>query len=159
MTIRGLIRFVWLSPLTVLMWGVYVLPLWGLGFIRFESFDRGAAVYRWARPLHTTSWWGFALPCAVVYRDDLIVRLLRLARLAEHPSAEQPIRSLRRLTLEHEFRHIEQMYRWGVLFYLAYVVAGLWAGLRGRSFYFDNWFERDARRFADRAVIGSDDPP
>lgn len=159
MTTLGLVRFVWLLPVTVLAWIVYVVPLWGLGFIRFESFDRGAVVYRWARPLLNTSWWGFALPCAVVYRDDLIIRLLRLARLAEHPNAEQPIRSLRRLTLEHEFRHIDQMYRWGVLFYPAYVVAGLWALVRGRSFYFDNWFEADARRFADRVVIEASGRP
>ncbi len=35
---------------------------------------------------------------------------------------------------------------WGPLFLSAYLISSLWALVRGRHFYFDNWFERDAER-------------
>ena len=47
---------------------------------------------------------------------------------------------------EHEQAHVRQAERWGVLFIPAYLVASLLAWRRGGHYYFDNWFERDARR-------------
>ena len=47
---------------------------------------------------------------------------------------------------DHEQAHVRQVERWGPLFLPAYASASLWAFLRGSNFYFDNWFERDARR-------------
>ncbi len=52
----------------------------------------------------------------------------------------------------HEHAHVRQCERWGVLFPLAYVVAGLYAAFRARRFtayYWDNAFEREARAAED----------
>jgi len=54
---------------------------------------------------------------------------------------------------EHEQAHVRQVERWGALFLPAYGVASLWAWARGRHYYLDNWFERDARR-----RCGDEDP-
>jgi hypothetical protein len=48
----------------------------------------------------------------------------------------------------HERVHVRQCERWGPLFPLAYVAAGLWVALKRRSlrsYYWDNPFEREAR--------------
>ncbi|MGE3819852.1 MAG: hypothetical protein AB7I30_10470 [Isosphaeraceae bacterium] len=46
---------------------------------------------------------------------------------------------------EHEQVHVRQAEIWGATFLPAYVLASLWEALRGRHYYFDNWFEREAR--------------
>lgn len=48
----------------------------------------------------------------------------------------------------HEHVHVRQCERWGLLFPLAYVGAGLYAAWRARrwsAYYWDNRFEREAR--------------
>ena len=52
----------------------------------------------------------------------------------------------------HELAHVRQAERWGPLFLPAYVAASLWAFLRGRRYYRDNWFEQDARRQQTRGA-------
>lgn len=47
---------------------------------------------------------------------------------------------------DHEQAHVRQAERWGGAFIPAYLLASLWAWARGRHYYLDNWFERDARR-------------
>jgi hypothetical protein len=47
---------------------------------------------------------------------------------------------------EHEQAHVRQVERWGGLFIPAYLAASLLAWWQGGHYYFDNWFERDARR-------------
>lgn len=47
---------------------------------------------------------------------------------------------------DHEQAHVRQVERWGGLFIPAYLAASLLAWWRGEHYYFDNWFERDARR-------------
>jgi len=56
---------------------------------------------------------------------------------------------------QHEQAHVRQVERWGGLFIPAYLVASLLAWYRGGHYYFDNWFERDARR----ACGDNDCPP
>jgi hypothetical protein len=46
---------------------------------------------------------------------------------------------------DHEQAHVRQVERWGAAFIPAYLIASVWALARGRHYYFDNWFERDAR--------------
>jgi hypothetical protein len=46
----------------------------------------------------------------------------------------------------HERVHVEQYERWGPLFFLAYVASGLWQLLHGRSPYWYNHFEVEARQ-------------
>jgi hypothetical protein len=48
------------------------------------------------------------------------------------------------MTRAHERAHVRQCEAWGPLFVPAYLAASLWAVLRGRNFYFDNWFEVEA---------------
>ncbi len=45
----------------------------------------------------------------------------------------------------HERVHVRQGERWGPFFPLAYCAAGVWQVLRGKRFYWDNPFEREAR--------------
>ena len=48
------------------------------------------------------------------------------------------------LTREHERVHVRQCERWGPLFLPAYGLAPLTAWARGRHYYHDNRFEREA---------------
>ena len=45
----------------------------------------------------------------------------------------------------HERVHVQQYERWGPIFFLAYGLSSLWQLLRGRSPYWDNHFEIQAR--------------
>lgn len=45
---------------------------------------------------------------------------------------------------DHEHVHVRQAERWGPFFIPAYLLAGLWAALRGGHYYRDNAFEREA---------------
>lgn len=50
---------------------------------------------------------------------------------------------------DHEQAHVRQVELWGPAFLPAYVACSLWEWSRrrrGRHYYWDNWFERDARR-------------
>lgn len=46
----------------------------------------------------------------------------------------------------HERVHVEQYEHWGPLFFLAYGLSSLWQLLRGRSPYWHNYFEVQARQ-------------
>lgn len=48
-------------------------------------------------------------------------------------------------TRSHERVHVRQYERWGILFVLAYPLAGAWAWIKGGNPYWDNIFERQAR--------------
>jgi len=47
---------------------------------------------------------------------------------------------------DHEQAHVRQAERWGPAFLPAYIASSVWEWGRGRHFYLDNYFERDARR-------------
>jgi hypothetical protein len=49
------------------------------------------------------------------------------------------------LLLRHEVAHVRQYERWGPFFIPAYLIAAVWARLRGGSSHFDNAFEVAAR--------------
>lgn len=53
----------------------------------------------------------------------------------------------------HERVHVEQYERWGVFFFLAYGVSGAWQVVRGRSAYWDNHFEVQARERSGRGAF------
>ncbi|WZO99805.1 HAD family hydrolase [Isosphaeraceae bacterium EP7] len=55
----------------------------------------------------------------------------------------------------HEMVHVRQVERWGVLFLPAYLAASAWEWSRGRHYYLDNWFERDARRRSEQVGVVS----
>ena len=54
-------------------------------------------------------------------------------------------------TRSHERVHVRQCESWGPLFVPAYLAASLIAALRGRHYYYDNPFEREAYRRARNA--------
>ncbi len=47
---------------------------------------------------------------------------------------------------DHEQAHVRQVERWGFAFIPAYLAASVLAHWQGGHYYFDNWFEWDARR-------------
>ena len=46
----------------------------------------------------------------------------------------------------HEHVHVRQYERWGIAFFPAYAASSLWQLLHGRSAYWDNHFEVEARQ-------------
>ena len=61
----------------------------------------------------------------IIARDDVVAACLR----------------------SHEHAHVRQYERWGMLFPLAYLLAGALATMRGGDAYRDNAFEVEARNF------------
>ena len=51
----------------------------------------------------------------------------------------------------HERIHVQQYERWGALFFFAYGASSLWQLLQGRSAYWDNHFEVQARALSSHA--------
>jgi hypothetical protein len=52
----------------------------------------------------------------------------------------------------HERVHVEQYERWSLLFFLAYGASSLLQLFRGRSVYWDNHFEVQARKRSSEAT-------
>jgi len=55
-------------------------------------------------------------------------------------------------TRAHERVHVRQCEVWGPVFVPAYLAASVWARLRGRDFYFGNWFEMQAFQASERST-------
>ncbi len=51
----------------------------------------------------------------------------------------------------HERVHVQQYERWGPLFFFAYGASSIWQFLQGRSAYWDNCFEVQARALSAQA--------
>ena len=51
----------------------------------------------------------------------------------------------------HERVHVQQYERWGLLMFPAYGLSSLWQLIRGRSSYWNNYFEAQARALSDCA--------
>lgn len=51
----------------------------------------------------------------------------------------------------HERIHVQQYERWGALFFFAYGASSLWQLLQGRSAYWDNHFEVQARTLSSHS--------
>lgn len=59
---------------------------------------------------------------------------------------------------EHEQAHVRQCERWGPAFVPAYLACSFWEWCHrgeGRHYYWDNWFERDARRACGEGEEGA----
>ena len=58
----------------------------------------------------------------------------------------------------HEFEHVKQYERWGLLFFLAYPASSFWQLLKGRNPYWFNYFEVQAReRCSKQQPLSSSD--
>lgn len=144
MLLLKLVGFVWLLPVTVPVWLFYLLPLWyrdfrfcgwaGFGIARFELISQRSWYARLWR-----DWAGFSGPCFILHRRGL--------------SASSWARTIR-----HEHRHCMQQLCFGPLFYPLYCLCSVALWVYARAFdddvhaYFDNPFERDARRAAGQPV-------
>jgi hypothetical protein len=120
-----LLGVLWVLPVALPIWLVYLLPCWALGWLRFDGWARrGVVRFRvvaargWYARLWR-SWAGFAAPYAILLRTT-------------DPETER-----------HELRHTDQWLLFGPLFPLAYLGALAAVG------YHANPFEADARRWAE----------
>ncbi|MCB9384835.1 MAG: hypothetical protein H6509_09475 [Bryobacterales bacterium] len=123
-----LIPILWAAPTSLV----------GLAIGSFALFTGG----RLRRNAHTLEFYGGAL--------HWITRLTPVradAMALGHVIVAVDERSLS-ASRDHERVHVRQAEIFGPLFIPAYCLASAWAWASGRHYYFDNWFEVDARRRA-----------
>jgi len=120
---RRYLQCLWVLPVAIPIYVCYLWPFEALGWLRRIGYDRDLVTYsvelhRWPRWLRNLwlDWDGHALPGAIVVYG--------------HWSD----------VLRHEREHVEQWYRWGVLFPVVYGIYLLRYG------YHDNPFEVEARK-------------
>lgn len=142
-----LIGFVWLSPMTIIIWTFYVLPAWALGWIKVGSCSEFLiahfVVNQKASNWYTKAWkdWGgWSGPCVVITKKD------------------QDLSDSFRRTLLHETRHCLQQFLFGALHYPLYILISVVLFPISKTVaknlhpYLDNPFERDARKAAGQMV-------
>lgn len=136
-------QFLWLLPATILVCVFYIVPLILLRSIRYEkqiapcvflfSLYRPDAWYsrKWR------DWAGWSGPCVII--------------LKSYTQESSPILDRTKI---HELEHASQQFRWGILFYPAYLMCSIWIYIfqQDRHAYYDNPFERDARLVAGQVV-------
>lgn len=149
--ILRILQFIWLLPATILTWTFYVFPLVVLKEIKFKKMTE-FLVFEFENPITETSpswydqqwerWAGWSGPCVYIYKAH------------KGPGGHL----LNDITRVHEIRHCKQQFKWGIFFYPAYLGSSLWILISNlwrtekRHGYYDNWFERDARRAAGQLV-------
>lgn len=131
--------FIWLLPMTIVVWLGYILWAWTLGYIRYDG-AAGFLVARFVVRLHVPNWYtrawrdwaGWSGPCVVIVK----------------PGYETG------RTLTHELRHCWQQFLFGIFHYPLYGLAltYIWFFQKDRHAYLDNPFERDARAAAGQQV-------
>jgi hypothetical protein len=139
---RFLILFfgnLWALPNTIVS-AIYLGVFAILGWVKFESFEqwsiklsvRPGSGWLWDQ-MKNGNWAGWSSGAFIVIRDDFI--------------------NVHR-TIIHEERHVLQQYVFGVFQPILYFLASvfIWVFLRSRHSYYDNPFERDARRSAGQRV-------
>jgi hypothetical protein len=124
--VRRAFLYAWAAPTTLLglLAGALSLGSGGRVQVRLGALEFHGGFARWFLERKIVSASAMTLGHVIIGRDE---RCLDCCR-------------------SHEQAHIRQVERWGGMFIPAYVAASLWAWSRGRHYYLDNWFERDARR-------------
>ncbi|MEM6504988.1 MAG: hypothetical protein AAF711_05940 [Planctomycetota bacterium] len=127
LNMRHLFLYLWTSPNTLvgLMW-VLLARLTGGGW----SVHTGVVEAHggWVKPI---------LQRLPFVKDGALAITIGHVVLAQTEAALS-------VTREHERVHVRQYQRWGPLFVLAYVGAGVWMWARGKDPYRDNPFEVEA---------------
>jgi hypothetical protein len=126
LTTRSLVGYIWAAPTTAI--GL-VMMLGGLWRVRVRVVDGVLEAH------------GPAL--AWLLRHLTLIPDGAKAMTLGHVVIARDRQSLES-TRAHERVHVRQCELWGPLFVPAYLAASLWALLRGRDLYFDNWFEVEA---------------
>jgi len=119
---------VWVFPIAVPIWILYILPFWAFGLLEKREAERDVAVFS---PVMKSGWWrslwggwnGHALPFCIIMRKECL-----------------------RQTFWHEFRHTDQWLALGVLFPLVYLAGLIFCG------YGNHPLENDANRYAERMI-------
>ncbi len=126
--VRAALAIAWALPCSLLgvAFGLLVLALGGT--CRREA--RSLEFVRFAGAAPASAWWQ-RLPFVAITLGHVVI--------AVNQAAMQRLR-------QHEQVHVRQYERWGVLFFVAYPLASLWAGLRGQCPYRHNHFEVQACR-------------
>jgi hypothetical protein len=119
-----LLLYTWASPTTLvgLVAGLLTLCTGGSVQRRRGTLEFYGGLSRWFADCF--GFWAMTLGHVIIGRDPLCLEFCR----------------------NHEQAHVRQVERWGVAFIPAYLLASLLAWWQGGHYYFDNWFERDARR-------------
>ncbi len=118
------IRYTWAAPTTAVGLCAGFLTLCSRGQFQVKQ---GALEFHGGFSTWLAERWGFSamtLGHVIIGKDALALEFCRA----------------------HEQAHVRQVERWGIAFIPAYLAASVLAWWRGEHYYFDNWFERDARR-------------
>jgi len=150
--------FLWLLPVTILVWSFYILPLWVAGDIELVDSEWPIAKFKlvskssWYARLWK-NWWGYSGPCAYIYKDEDYIQWEASIELDK----EWLVAAVRRTEL-HEVRHCFQQLVFGPLHYPLYLLMSALIWLYAAPFnknlhaYLDNPFEKDARKAAGQQV-------
>jgi len=130
---REIAGFLWASPCSMVGVVLAVIPLlaggrakWSSGALEVTYRENQARCGRLAREL----------PFRGIVFGHVILAVTR-----------EELRSIG----PHERVHVQQYERWGPLFFFVYGASSLWQLIRGRSVYWDNHFEVQARALSARA--------
>lgn len=137
------VQILWLLPATILVWFIYVLPVWlifrDLVFVRWAQFGviefvlAKKGLEKWHVKLWH-DWAGWAGPMVFVWRGDPHVVMSR--------------------TRAHEMEHCRQQFYAGIFLYPIYILisAFIWVFMPSKSAYLHNPFEVAARKAAGQPV-------
>jgi hypothetical protein len=128
--------FVWLFPMAITVWILYVLPLWASGQIKYDGV-LDFLIVKFVL-VNKSNWYcrlwknfaGWSGPCVVIYRT--------------YYKCNTP------KTLIHEYRHCQQQFIFGPTHYPLYalIFLGIWA-FTIKDPYKDHPFEIDARKYSE----------
>lgn len=127
--ILKLIRYAWALPASLI----------GATFVLLVLASSGRAKVHQGIWEATGGWPGRCLARGLPFSGSVAAITLGHVVLA---SCEESLCATRK----HEREHVRQYERWGLLFFLAYLLAGCWAWLKDGDPYQDNTFEVAARR-------------
>lgn len=157
--VLNIVGFLWLLPATALIWLFYVLPVWAMGYIKLVGTEWPAAKFKLVAHNNLYSnlwrkWWGWSGPCVYVYKDvDYIISNDGVNEMHRKWLTKQVAK-----TEVHEIRHCWQQLIFGPLHYPLYGLCFVVLTICNIVFrmdvhgYYDNPFERDARRAAGQQV-------
>jgi hypothetical protein len=123
---RRLAAYLWAAPTTAvgLVAGALTLATRGRAQVRRGAIEFHGGFARWLLTRTPVRASAMTLGHVIIGRDEDCLDFCR----------------------DHEQVHVRQVEAWGPFFLPAYVAASAWVKLRGGHYYFDNPFERHARR-------------
>jgi hypothetical protein len=125
---RSLIAYLWVSPVSLLGLGLGLLA-YGFGATMKRRFGvieiAGNTRTHWLNKI-SSRYEAITLGHVILGRKHGVLKAYR----------------------SHEHVHVRQYERWGIFLPVMYLLASIWALVRGKHFYWDNVFEIEARTLA-----------